>query len=268
MNERLLTPEEVARHLAISPKTIRNWLRTGKLPGIKVGRLWRLRAQDLDAFHPYVPVNDATSRTSLEEPSLSAKHIRLLRHTYRVMAERGVKGLSLQHVADAAGVSKGILLYYFGSKENLILSTMRWVLDRVARRIRTAVFEATSAEEKISAMIDAIFIDARANRDFYLIFMDLLSYAARLDKFDQLSATFRTIVNAVYAHIIEQGSQQGAFRVTDAFEAASVVRAMIDGLFLQWVQEPGWEVLHPQLREACKGAVLSYLRSGSAATSS
>jgi len=272
MNARLLTPEEAAQHLAISPKTVRNWLRDGKLQGVKVGRLWRLREQDLDALLPRLPESSMDAATSVDAaeagaPPLSAKHIRLLRSTYRVMAEKGVQGLSLHHVADAAGVSKGTVLYYFGSKENLILSAMRWVLGRVAHRIRTAVFQAASAEDKVIAMIDAIFIDPRANRDFYLVFNDLLSYAARLDQFDALSATFRNSVNAVYAHIIEHGIQHGTFRITDAFEAASVVRAMIDGLSLQWLQEPEWEHLHAQLRESCKRAVLSYLRSETATAS-
>lgn len=48
--KRLLTPEEVAEHLAVSPKSIREWLRQGKLKGIRVGRLWRIRERDLEAF--------------------------------------------------------------------------------------------------------------------------------------------------------------------------------------------------------------------------
>jgi iron(III) transport system permease protein len=81
------------------------------------------------------------------------------------------------------------------------------------------------------------------------------------------AAAFRDIVNGAYEHLIEQGIQQGTFRVTDAREGASVVRAMIDGLFLQWLQEADWETLHPQLREVCKRAVLAYLRSGQPAGS-
>lgn len=39
--EKLLTPEEVAERLAVSPKSIRKWLREGKLKDVRVGRLWR-----------------------------------------------------------------------------------------------------------------------------------------------------------------------------------------------------------------------------------
>ena len=45
--ERLMTPEEVAERLAITPKTVRRFLREGRLKAMKVGRLWRVRESDL-----------------------------------------------------------------------------------------------------------------------------------------------------------------------------------------------------------------------------
>ena len=48
--EKLLTPEQAAEILAIKPRTILEWLRTGKLKGVKVGgKLWRIRESDLEA---------------------------------------------------------------------------------------------------------------------------------------------------------------------------------------------------------------------------
>ncbi len=48
--EKLLTPEDAAQALVVKPETLRGWLRTGKLKGVKVGRLWRVRESDLEAF--------------------------------------------------------------------------------------------------------------------------------------------------------------------------------------------------------------------------
>lgn len=48
--EKLLTPEDAAKALVVKPETLRGWLRTGKLKGVKVGRLWRVRERDLEAF--------------------------------------------------------------------------------------------------------------------------------------------------------------------------------------------------------------------------
>jgi excisionase family DNA binding protein len=46
----LFTPEDVAKRLRVSPLTVGNWLRSGKLKGLKVGRLWRVRESDLKNF--------------------------------------------------------------------------------------------------------------------------------------------------------------------------------------------------------------------------
>ena len=48
--ERLLTIEEVAERLQHSVRTVREWLRVRKLRGVKTGRDWRVREQDLEEF--------------------------------------------------------------------------------------------------------------------------------------------------------------------------------------------------------------------------
>ena len=46
----LLTAEQAAATLQLSPKTLKGWLRAGKLTGCKIGRQWRVREVDLEAF--------------------------------------------------------------------------------------------------------------------------------------------------------------------------------------------------------------------------
>jgi TetR/AcrR family transcriptional regulator, fatty acid metabolism regulator protein len=200
--------------------------------------------------------------SSVEGESLAPKQAHLIRSAYKVMGEKGMSHLSLQDVADEAGVSKAILPYYFESKENLTLLTMRWVLARVAGRIREAIDKVETAEEKVSAMIDAIFVGPGSNRRFYLVFFDFLGYAARNDRFGDVSATFHDICNSLYAEVIWLGQKEGVFRKTDAREAAAVVRALVDGLFTQWIQEKNWKRTHSEYREMCKRSVLAYLTSG------
>jgi TetR/AcrR family transcriptional regulator, fatty acid metabolism regulator protein len=64
----------------------------------------------------------------------------------------------------------------------------------------------------------------------------------------------------VYADIIRVGLDEGAFHVADVAEAATVVRAIIDGLFLQWIQDADWADRYLERREACKHAILAYLQ--------
>lgn len=47
---KLLSPEQAAEAINVTPAAIREWLRTGELQGLKAGRLWRIRKNDLENF--------------------------------------------------------------------------------------------------------------------------------------------------------------------------------------------------------------------------
>jgi excisionase family DNA binding protein len=64
MSENLLTPAQVADRLAIRKRTVQVWLNVGKIKGVKVGRLWRVSEQDLEAF---LKEGREAAETSLEE---------------------------------------------------------------------------------------------------------------------------------------------------------------------------------------------------------
>jgi len=167
--------------------------------------------------------------------------------------------VALEDIAELAGVSKGILLYYFKTKEKLVLATMKWALSATADRIHSAMAAAHSPEAKVLAMIDAIWVGAETNRGFYLTYVDLAAQAARNESFTELSATFHLIVDSLYAEAVAEGAGIGAFGVESVEEAATVVRAIIDGLFIQWMQGRTWKKRHAAYREICKRAVLAYL---------
>lgn len=50
METDLLTTEEVARRLRVSPGAVRAWLRSGQLRGVRAGRRWRIREADLEEY--------------------------------------------------------------------------------------------------------------------------------------------------------------------------------------------------------------------------
>jgi excisionase family DNA binding protein len=50
MVDEYLTIEEAAGRVKVKPDTLRLWLRTGRLKGLKAGRLWRVKTTDLETF--------------------------------------------------------------------------------------------------------------------------------------------------------------------------------------------------------------------------
>jgi TetR/AcrR family fatty acid metabolism transcriptional regulator len=200
---------------------------------------------------------EALNHEALREEFVPAEEA-LVRAAYRLIASKGIERTTLQNIADAAGVSKALAVYYFKTKENLLLAAIRWVLGRVAERMTGVVDSVEAPEEKVHAMIDAIFVDPRRNRDFYLAYTALIAEAARNERFNELNVTFRSIMNAAYADLIRAGD--GTVFVVDSVEEAAIgVRALIDGFFLQWLEETKWTELHGHYKTACARALLRYL---------
>jgi excisionase family DNA binding protein len=50
LEERLFTPQEVAERLGMSKYTITEWIKAGRLKGVKIGKYWRVKERDLQAF--------------------------------------------------------------------------------------------------------------------------------------------------------------------------------------------------------------------------
>jgi len=193
------------------------------------------------------------------DESLSERQVHIVRSAYRLFSDRGVERVPIHEIAAAAGVSKSVVLYYFRTKDQLVGATMSWVLDEIGDRIRRSAARASTPEEAVRAMIDTIFLGPEPSRRFYLTYLDLIDHAARVTGFGQISATFRSTVNQVYAEVIQSGVTAGTFAAVDVEEAATVVRAIVEGLHFQWLQEDSWQQRHAWYKQTCTTAVLAYL---------
>lgn len=50
ITESYITPEEAAAVFKVTTKTIREWIRLGRLKGVKIGKIWRIKETDFKAF--------------------------------------------------------------------------------------------------------------------------------------------------------------------------------------------------------------------------
>jgi hypothetical protein len=123
-------------------------------------------------------------------------------------------------------------------------------------RVVDATASASGRDAKIRAMIDAIFLDPKRNRAFYIVYAELIAHSSRNGRFAALNGWFREIVTGQYAAVI--GSADKRPKKADA-ESAMVVRALIDGLFLQWLEEPDWEAKHAEYKDLCVRSIIALL---------
>jgi AcrR family transcriptional regulator len=190
-----------------------------------------------------------------------ARQDELLRIAYRLMASKGMHRMTLQDVADEAGMSKANVVYHYKTKEDLVLTAMQWVLERVAARVVEATASVEGRDARIRATIDAIFLDPRRNRTFYVVYAELIAHSSRNPRFAALNGWFRDIVTGQYAAVIDSTHDRPPRSVE---EAAMIVRALIDGLFLQWLEDPAWEARHAEYKELCVRSIIAFLDASAA----
>ncbi len=81
----------------------------------------------------------------------------IIEEAIRQFGRDGFKGASLEHIAQAVGVRKQTLLYYFPTKDALLEACLTAAADRLAADIGAALADAESYWEKAEAVIHAVF---------------------------------------------------------------------------------------------------------------
>ena len=67
--------------------------------------------------------------SSSEQVELSTNHQKLIDATIETIAKRGLGETTISHVSQAAKVSQGYANFRFKSKENLLLSSLKFISD-------------------------------------------------------------------------------------------------------------------------------------------
>ena len=69
----------------------------------------------------------------------------------------------------------------------------------------------------------------------------------------------REQVNGSFAAVVTRGVETGVFRVDSVELASRQARAVVEGGFIQWLQDTNWEQTHAQLKLDCHRALLAML---------
>jgi AcrR family transcriptional regulator len=160
----------------------------------------------------------------------------ILEHAARLFAERGYDGTSLQDVADAVGVSRPALYYYFSSKEEILAALVRETSGKTAavlKAVRTR--KDLDAEGKLRALARTLVLHrVEAPGRFRMLDRTEASMPPEIAK-EHLSA--RREVLAEIVGLVHEGISTGQFRPMDERIAALSVLGMCN--WVAWWYRPG-----------------------------
>src|ERR1700710_3211071 len=72
------------------------------------------------------------------------------------VARRGAAGSTFEHVAREAGVSRGLLHYYFGTKERLLVEVVRRDTEIRVARLDDALGKASTADDVLNVLVSSL----------------------------------------------------------------------------------------------------------------
>jgi AcrR family transcriptional regulator len=158
------------------------------------------------------------------------------------VARRGAAGSTFDHVAREAGVSRGLLHYYFGSKERLLVEVVRHDADIRIHTFEERLRGADSLDAIVAALVVQLKEYVEEEPGFHAVIHELLSAARRTDEIRDELADLYTRVRGQIAEILREKQADGIVHLrTEAESVASVFLAIADGFEVQITTDARWD---------------------------
>ncbi len=145
------------------------------------------------------------------------------------IAEHGLAKLTMAGLGKQLQMSAGHLLYYFGSKDQLLLETLRWSEEQLGERRRAMLAEdGLSAWERFTAYADLYLADGPGDPR-WILWVEVWGRSPASAEIRQGQLEIEAPWQADLERLIRDGVAAGTFRPGPAAERAVQLRAILDG---------------------------------------
>jgi AcrR family transcriptional regulator len=153
---------------------------------------------------------------------------------------RGATGATFDHVAREAGVSRGLLHYYFGTKERLLAEVVRRDCDLRMERLSATAAGVDSADALLGALGQSLLELIDENPEFFVILLELHTLGQHNQEVAVELAELHRRVRVHLAGLLAAARDQGTIRLDgDPEVIAEVLFSIADGLAMRMLAEPG-----------------------------
>lgn len=167
------------------------------------------------------------------------RHQEILDAAARVITERGLAETRISDIAEEAGVSPGLILYYFESKDRLLAEALTYANDQFYLRTSREIRRIPSAREQLRRLVDLSvpgYLPEFGRLDEWALWIEIWVRALR----DPATAREREVLDERWrsqiAEVVRAGQASGEFTATeDPEELALRLACVIDGLAIQVV---------------------------------
>jgi TetR/AcrR family transcriptional regulator, transcriptional repressor of bet genes len=165
----------------------------------------------------------------------------ILRAAARVAARERLTGFTVQQVAEQAGVSKGLVFFYFENKDRLLVELLDWLLERtIVAQMDEETQRLPSAAERLLDVIRKDIERLPAQRERVELFFDYWVIGTRHPEIKQMIRgaldRYRDALLPLSAEVVEAEPERYAGLSAEGL--AGVAASFIEGCALQVVMDP------------------------------
>ncbi|HWO83168.1 MAG TPA: TetR/AcrR family transcriptional regulator [Solirubrobacterales bacterium] len=155
------------------------------------------------------------------------------------VARRGAAGSTFEHVAREAGVSRGLLHYYFGTKERLLVEVVRRDSELRVERLDERLAPAKSVDDVIEALVSSLTEVIDNEPGFFLLIYELFSAGRRNPDIQREVGQLFERTRSHVAEVLDSKNEEGVLSLRHpAEDVVSYLFALGDGFALQALSDP------------------------------
>ena len=155
------------------------------------------------------------------------------------VAEVGIAGSTFERVSAKAGVSRGLLHYYFGTKERLLVEVIRRDTEFRVEELVSAVRSAKDVDEVIGAMFAAFSRTINEESGYVYMASELFIAGRHRPEIHRELGALYSRARAELAAVLREKQDEGVLALR--FDAESVITHMFaagDGAIVQLLTDP------------------------------
>jgi AcrR family transcriptional regulator len=176
--------------------------------------------------------------TTSERQLAGDKAARIVDAMRASVAERGTAGSTFDQVAKAAGVSRGLLHYYFGTKERLLVEVVRRDCDVRMAALDAALAQARTADDFIAVLVASLEDVVRNDPGFVTLLFELFVLSRR---HEDVAAEFTELLSRPrgrVAALLRAKEAEGVLHLgADSDAVVDVLFSLADGIWLRMLAE-------------------------------
>ncbi len=183
----------------------------------------------------------------------------IVQATIQCLARDGYARFTMKTLAREAGVSQGILHYYFADKAAILMAVLEAVTADLNQRLEAAQQAVSHAPDKrLQAVIRTCLETAQTRPELWQVFIQLWGEMMHDGQLSAINADLYAKMRRQIAALITLGIRQGTFRRVRVEEAAAMILGLVDGMALQLTFDPHVLPLETAIA-CCDEAVARYL---------